>query len=328
MNEDEVLEAAAWWHAMQQGDDMEWLAFETWLAADARHRDAFDRIALLDSEVDLHRERLLQMVGRGGAPAVPASPSPSWDGSMRRSGRARLITFGSVVAGALACLLIVVDRAPRQQSAPADPKVVRSGGGTRNVAVGGAAIALAPRSRIRWAAADGASVELAGRARFDVEHDPAREFLVVAAGYEIRDVGTRFEVVSGGDAMQVSVAAGEVSVRRVGSGTTPIRITAGHSATGLPDGRITTGRAAPDRAVGQGQAPLVYDGAPLGLVVADVARATGTSVTIDRSLEGRSFSGVLAAGDADARVATLAALAGLNARRQGDAVHLVARGGR
>lgn len=146
MNEDEVLEAAAWWHAMQQGDDMEWLAFETWLAADARHRDAFDRIALLDSEVDLHRERLLQMVGRGGAPAVPASPSPSWDGSMRRSGRARLITFGSVVAGALACLLIVVDRAPRQQSAPADPKVVRSGGGTRNVAVGGAAIALAPRA--------------------------------------------------------------------------------------------------------------------------------------------------------------------------------------
>lgn len=325
MSEDDITEAAALWHARQEEDDMDWVAFEGWLAADARHRLAFDDIALLDAEVDRHRERLLRIVGHGDPSIAGGLRSPPPTPDARRLGRRASIAAGAIAAGAAACLLFVTERSPKPQPAPAMRTAFEAGKSSRNVTVGRAAIALASRSGIRVASSDGTRVELAGRASFVVQHDPTREFVVIAEGYEIRDLGTRFEVVSGGGAMQVSVASGEVSVRRSGSAAPQIRVAAGRSATGLADGRIVTGRAVADPPDGPGGRPLVYDAAPLGLVVADLARATGTAVTIDRGLEGRTFTGVLAMGDGRSRIAALATLAGLDARRQGGAIHLVAR---
>ena len=39
---------------------------------------------------------------------------------------------------------------------------------------------------------------------------------------------------------------------------------------------------------------LVYDGAPLSAVAADLTRATGTRVTVDRAIAARQFTGVIA----------------------------------
>lgn len=58
MSDDEVLNAAAHWHVRMAGDSADWDAFHEWLAADPRHRPAFDDIALLDLTIDRHRDRL------------------------------------------------------------------------------------------------------------------------------------------------------------------------------------------------------------------------------------------------------------------------------
>ncbi|MCI1142881.1 hypothetical protein MOP88_12245 [Sphingomonas sp. WKB10] len=71
--------------------------------------------------------------------------------------------------------------------------------------------------------------------------------------------------------------------------------------------------------------PLVYDDAPLGLVVADIARTSGTAVTVDRAVAERRFSGMIAQGNGRRMAQSLAALSGLAVRVDGDAIHLADR---
>lgn len=56
-----------------------------------------------------------------------------------------------------------------------------------------------------------------GEAVFDVKHDPAKPFEVLAPSGRIRDIGTRFNVYQGRDGTTVSVMEGEVEVATVSS---------------------------------------------------------------------------------------------------------------
>lgn len=318
MSEDSILEAAAEWHARQHSDEFDWQAFEAWLGADPRHCEAFDEIALLDADIDRHRDVLRHLLpDEERQPVVRPTGSHGW-----------LFAGGSLAAAVAACLVAVVWRSPSPSLGSASGVSYSAAAVGRDIRIAGADVTLAPHSRVVTASNDPTTMSLTGRAIFAVRHDPSRTLTIRAAGFEVRDVGTRFEIVSGASTIRVAVAEGEVTLRAARNAGEPIRVSAGHSATGSTDGRIVTARAGATPLGGWRTGPLVYTAMPLGLVAADVARATGTSITIDDRLGSRPFSGVLATGDRDAMVATLVTLAGLEARRQGETIHLGARGGR
>lgn len=305
MSED-VLEQAALWHAAQDSDDMPWDAFTAWLEANTRHRDAFDDVALFDERIGRNRDALRSAFDRRDhAPAPPPT---------RRFAR-----WGAA-AVAVAALGVTLSRetAPR----PAGPTRYRAGTVTRLVDLAdGARASLAPGSVLVAEGNDAGLLTLSGRALFEVRHDAGREVTVRAEGYRIRDVGTRFEVVTGHGMMRVAVAQGRVGVAR-SSGGAEVELGAGRSLTGFADGRLL---AAPARTrdVGSWRAgPLVYDAVPLAMVAADVSRMAGRRVEVDRAVQARPFSGVLATARGDRMAEALAALTGLQARRDGETIRL------
>jgi transmembrane sensor len=169
---------------------------------------------------------------------------------------------------------------------------------------------------------------LEGRATFDVRHDPDHPLVIEAGAYEIRDIGTRFDLSEDGDMVRVAVFEGRVSVRSP-KVAAAIEVPAGQVFTTVaPEAAATL---APLRASPAGDAVpgrLVYDDVPLGLVAADISRTTGQLVQIDPIPARRRFSGVLATTNRGTMVSTLSELAGLRMRTENDAIRLSDRTGR
>lgn len=311
---DLITEQAARWHAIQDRDEMDWDAFTSWLEADPRHRVAFDDVALLDERIDRHRDALRSDVGSPERPLVaehslvPRQRPPRWRWP----------------AAAAAAAVLAVGVLSLQQPSRDRPGVeYRATVATRSIDLGGGArAALAPGSVLVAEGTERQRLTLSGRALFDIHHDPTRELVVRAEGYEIRDVGTRFDVVTGAGQMRVAVAEGRVAIKRE-SGSEEVELGAGRALTGYADGRMTMATTNAKEVGGWRQSgPLVYDRVPLGLVAADVARASGQAVEVDAAMRSRPFSGVLTPARGDTMVEAFASSAGLQARRDGENIRL------
>lgn len=159
-------------------------------------------------------------------------------------------------------------------------------------------MSLSDGSRVTLAAASGMAVSYHdsgrrvvldhGQAFFEVAHDRARPFTVVAGNAEIRVTGTKFDVRRVGDDIQVVVLEGRVEVRKrsllpsLMAGTPDRVLTAGfrselapgasrfseEAQTQVPAGEWRTGR-------------LYYSEAPLSDIIADVQRYSTTPIRID-----------------------------------------------
>ena len=306
---DDIYEMAALWLQAQARDGMDWQAFTSWLEADPRHREAFDDVALLDERVDglrgeLRRDRADNDVD-GGAESVTAH------------GRGRLWRWGG--AAAAAGIILAVGGA--WLSRPVEPLTYAAATGVnRNVAVAdGLSATVSGGSRLTVRGAGRLSLQ--GSAFFDVRHDPSRAVVVDVSGYEIRDVGTRFEVASDGVSVRVAVTQGAVTIRAPGSASS-VRVDAGYAATGSADGQVTLNRTDLTAVGSWRSGRFVYDRVPLSLVAADISRFTGEPVRTEATVGGQTFSGVLARGSRDSMVESLRQLAGVRTRREGDAILL------
>jgi transmembrane sensor len=312
---DEIPEAAARWHQAQASDDMDWDAFCAWLEVDPRHRDAYDDIALLDERIDAQRSAILA--------ALPANDGDASDADAEHSFAIRRRPY--LVWGGIAATLLVAATAGglwiNAPSAPATTSYVASTGQTRTVAAGpGATVVLAGGSRLDIV--KGQPLKLVGSAYFDVRHDPSRPLTIAVSGYEVRDIGTRFDINSDGKTIRVAVAEGTVSIRAPGA-PAATEITAGHAAIGdIARGTIELATAASASVGAWRGGHFIYDQVPLSLVAADIARYTGRPVLVDDKVAQRRFSGVLAPGDRESMVASIRQLAGVSVRREGDAVLL------
>ncbi|MBN2971038.1 FecR domain-containing protein [Roseomonas aeriglobus] len=308
MSED-IEQRAAEWHAAQAGEDMDWDGFTAWLEADPRHRAAYDEVALLDARIDRSRDLLRSLT----APAAEVAP---------RSSR-RWLGWGSAAAAAVAAAAVFTWQTPAPDAGPryADHRAPAGEGRAVQLA-DGSSIALDPGSLIRVSTARSDPILLQGRAVFTIRHNAANPTIVRAGPYEVRDIGTVFEVSSTGDAVRVAVSEGKVAVALAGGGR-ETTVAAGQSLTAsaaAAEWQIGTVRPAAVAAWRRG--PLVYDGAPLALVAGDIARFTGAPLTVDRDVAARRFSGVIAVGSRDAMAGSLAQLTGLTLRKEGDAARL------
>src|SRR5271154_4625095 len=140
--------------------------------------------------------------------------------SRPRAGARALVVIGAFAT--TVALLLAVASVWRKQGSTHSASVVVSGtviesGATESAAtlVEGSRVVLDPESRVALAEASSTSVRIEvqrGGVTIDATHRDERQFVVVAAGHEVRVVGTRFSVRLRGVQVDVGVERGEVRV--------------------------------------------------------------------------------------------------------------------
>jgi transmembrane sensor len=155
-----------------------------------------------------------------------------------------------------------------------------------------------------------------GQAAFEVTHDPARPFRVIAGAVQVVDVGTKFDVYVHGGATIVTVIEGKVLVSQgipqlSAAGTVPVA--AGQQVN------VVRGEATPsatpvdaERATAWLRRKIVFEKQPL-LAVADEFNRYGTKPIVIDSPELRrlAISGSFATDDTDSFIAFLRTLEGV-----------------
>jgi transmembrane sensor len=299
--DERISQQAADWHVASALDDMDWDGFTMWLEADPRHRSVYEEIALSDALLSDRREQLPLAVEKAEPEALH---------------RWRL-WIGGALAASLAAVIVIP-----QLTAPA-PQTFTSEDASRAIALrGGSQVFLAPHSRLTIGGRHAEELALDGGALFTIRHDPNRTLSIAAGGLEIVDVGTRFDVQTGGDDVRVEVSDGEVELRGDALGK-PVRLPAGRRILFDPAHGVATVAAVSARDVGEWrEGRLTYDATPLSLVAADLSRYAGVTVTVSPPLAGRRFSGTLSIHDGETAVRDLAQLMGLQVSRRGGAYRL------
>lgn len=161
-----------------------------------------------------------------------------------------------------------------------------------------------------------------GEATFVVHKDPERPFLVRAAGYEVRAVGTAFNVRSRDHSLDVAVKEGMVQVRRLAGDDKPILLRAGQrirvrdtaqpAQMPLKVTEIATGAVDEWR-----QRVLTYEDAPVDQIVQDVNRFYERPIAVDPGLGRRHVTLRLVIDDRADTVKRLASLLNADVRSDG-----------
>jgi len=289
---EQINEQALRWHTALQAADADWDAFTQWLEADPAHREAYDQVALVDDLVGRHR---------AGLASVPFESATT-----RSRGRWRL---AAVAAGALV-LALSWNYLPFTE--PAAVTYMADAGATREVQLqDGSRIALAAASTLTVSGREQQHLSLKGSAYFDVPHDPARRLVIDSGDFQIRDIGTRFEVATAPGGIRVAVAEGEVSVTMRNSAQA-LPVAAGQQLLFSGSPAVAEYVAVATEDVGSWRSGrLVFHNAPLSQVVAEISRQAGVDVVVDPQVADRRFSGVLTIGDGTALVGRLEEIMGI-----------------
>ncbi len=333
-----------------ESDPQERQAMDRWLAANPAdavfaqsvkaHADRADASASVSvnveaallavrAKLDVAPRDNLRVV-RGGLPGTPrgtAAAPRRFFGTL--PGRAVLAAAAGVVAW-----VGVRSLSPSQAGRDA-AQVVATGVGQRDSVVlsDGSRVVLAPGSRLTAAAGFASgdrTVTLDGAAFFDVKHDDAHPFTVIAAGAEIRDVGTAFTVKTDGvGGVSVAVTHGIVTVRGENA-STPDRVELragdrGVVAKGIV--AVTRGSVTEEETTWtRGQ--LAYRDTPLSEVQADLHRWFGVQVIVEDSALARRTVTMSARSDSASVINSIVMMLGAEMEQRGDSLILRAvRGG-
>jgi transmembrane sensor len=156
-----------------------------------------------------------------------------------------------------------------------------------------------------------------GQADFEVAHEPARAFRVIAGPAEVVDLGTKFEVRLEDDSTVVTVVEGRVAVGPSNSSQNHsprfVQLSADQQ-TRVTEGEGPTAPVPVDaqRATAWLQRQMVFDHEPLERVAAEYNRYTSKPIEIATpALRSLKISGVFATDDPEAFIAFLRSLKGV-----------------
>jgi transmembrane sensor len=306
-------QAAADWLARLAAPDLaedELGRFDAWLAEPA-NADAYDDALSVTLEL------------QAAAPAVLGELAAR---PQRRPAAARgwLIAGGLAAAATIAIALVPTSLiAPAAQSAYATQKgqhqtVTLADGSTVDLNAGS-------RLQVSLGAHERRVVMGQGEAVFDVAHDPARPFVIVAGDRDVRVIGTRFDVRRRDGELSVSVERGVVEID-------PADGAPGHGYRLHPGQRLDHLEGAADvklTVIDPAQiAPwksgrLIFRDRPLAEVVADLNQQFAQPIALqDPALGETKVSGVLVLDDEAAVIRRLALLAPIKALPSADGVIL------
>lgn len=306
-------QALDWVIRLRHADADDWAAFDRWMAADPAHAIAYWRVAAADANVAeaLESPRPLRAVNPTSAAALPRSrsrfamPSPAW--------------------GLAASVLIVAGGYWAFSHRPQPYVIETAAGVSRVVSLGdGTQIALNGDTRLRLDRAKPRTLRLdRGEASFDVVHDAGSPFVVEVGDASVRDVGTRFDVVTDANGLRVAVAEGAVDFEDQG---TVQDLRAGEALVRGPHGRAEIRHVDPADVAAWKDRRLVFDRAPMTVVAADLARATGLDISVAPAVASRVFTGTIALGNGGPEAIVRAAdLMDVGAERLGPGWSLMGR---
>jgi transmembrane sensor len=262
-------ECREWLALLHSGDasDADRARFTAWLSADPRHQQTYDGLQLLWRDIS----SLSQLKDLEPVPPRPAERARSAAQATRRWVP---LAAAAVVAGLAVAILWTQ---PQSVDQPATTAAVITEehetqlGEVRAIHLSdGSTVTLGARSHITVQFGNGERrVRLAqGEAYFDIAKDASRPFYVTAPATAVRVVGTRFDVRVAEDHVRVAVDEGIVAVN-----DRPASLTRGERVDVLPDGALTgVTQVDGSEVAAWREGRLIYDGATLSEVVADLAR--------------------------------------------------------
>jgi len=165
-----------------------------------------------------------------------------------------------------------------------------------------------------------------GEAAFFVHHDSSKPFFVRTGAYEVRAVGTAFNVRNRGGMVDVSVLQGTVSVTAIGGphpGRQIAMLSAGRRvALGSPDAaspeQVRLDSVDP-RSIAEWRArTLDYEDVPVSRVVEDLNAFFPRALVVDPALAGNHITIRLRVDDRERALQTLTGLLDLRLDREGD----------
>lgn len=291
-----ALQAALWAARRHEGLDAESEAgFQRWLAADARHREAFDAMARSFGEVRRLPVDEIASLKAGLRPAAaPLRPAPQLPRRPERndrraffSGVGRLVPAAAFAGGAAVLVGGSWIGWDRWQHQPTFARDDTTGRGQR------LALDLPEGSSLQLDTATQAQVRLyrrrrevrllEGQAMFTVSADPASPFDVLAGPARITVVGTRFSVrhtQSGLDAGKTVVAVESGRVR-VASAGAAVELAAGQGVAVAAAGGLAPIVQLPPAGVGAWrQGRVSFDDTPLAEAIAELERYADTGLRV------------------------------------------------
>lgn len=309
-------ETAEWFARLSQrrvtSEDVR--AFSAW-RRDPENARAFDRMQAMweaagtlahhPDMADLSREVLKQKVER----PRPAARSLGRLSPLGAAGLTALVVALATGGGVLTWSLM---QPPAYATAVGEQRVVRLADGSR------VTLDTASRVTVRLTDARREVVLVQGQARFEVEGDPSRPFVVRAGETEVTALGTRFDVRRFGAGARIVLVEGRVAVSDRTEPKSRWSLTPGQTiltATSRPKVEPADVPAATSWSSGR----LTFDNTPLGLAVAEMNRYAAKPIELDDArISTVRVSGVFNAGDIDGFAAALQDLYPLHAERMGD----------
>jgi transmembrane sensor len=173
---------------------------------------------------------------------------------------------------------------------------------------------------------------LSGEALFQVAHDKARPFDVIAGNTTVRAVGTQFNVDHRASSTTVTVVEGRVSVESGSENPvdqtpdigTSIPLIAGEGITVSPRVKSHATAANVATATAWTQRRLVFEHRPLGEVAAEFNRYNRREIQIESAeLRSQEVTGVFQANDPSSFLDFVAKIPGVKIERQADATKVV-----
>lgn len=323
---DPAREAAAigWLLNLRDPQFTDWDGFAIWLESDPQNNAAYESMAVLDAGLDdLPRSAASP---DSGTPSIPL-PAP-WptaanddDGvsfpAQAFPSRLHRRWFGGAIAAALIAAIALPslngwlsNDVRRIQTLAGQSETITLADGSRIDINGGSVLELDDQ-RPRFARLS------TGEAMFHIVHRKDAPFVVESGGARIVDLGTAFNVVRSDTHTSVAVSEGLV-VFNPDSDNVQMRAGQGVNAA---DDRTSRPRAKPVDVAAVGgwrSGLLVYNGAPLSEVVADLHRTTGMEISVSVDAADLPFRGALTIDpDGQRTVDDLAALSGTRVLRQG-----------
>ena len=271
-----IGEAARLWAIRaHEASFADWDGLTEWFERDPRHLPAYEAALEDDSwAAQLFAAR----------PPVAAETAPA-----QYPLRGRWFAMGGAMAAALVAVVsgtVLFRDAPVREVATArgEHRTIDLADGSRVMLNGDTRIAFDPDTPRQIALAQ-------GEALFDVKHDAKDPFVVVADGTRLVDIGTVFNVVRDGGAIDVAVAHGAVDYE---AGKQRIRLNQGDALSRADSNAAPALRKASPEGIGSWQSgQLQYDDATLDQVARDLSRNTGRSIRVANGAARMRFTGTL-----------------------------------
>src|SRR6185437_3987353 len=265
-----LAQAADWLTERMSGDwsSEKQAALDAWLAESSGNLLAYWRL-----------EATWERTNRLAALRTAIKP---WTGQPQKSVRPTIVKVAAAViaVSALAGLSTLYSAKPAEKS-------FATGTGGRHIIKkkDGSAIELNTNTRLRLIECNARVVVLdKGEAYFQIKHDTARPFVVVAGDHRVTDLGTKFVIRRDASLLRVSLLEGSARVDGIGPqrDTASATLTPGDVAIATAETLAITKR--PQRqlkdALAWRRGLLVFSNTPLGDVVAELNRYNATKLTV------------------------------------------------